>query len=164
MLRSLGGSCPLEVCLLAWTIFEQMEDVVNFNTLCSWGLIFGSRKSKLYSINFSARESICRASSCSMGRLSEDTDGRQLRRLTSSLLPALSLFLSRPFPTDSFSSKYSSFFPQFSRARSGGMPVPPLSMDQGALPAGHGYSYCYNTTFQYCPPPLWTLPHHSSSS
>ena len=38
------------------------------------------------------------------------------------------------------SSTKSLFLVQFSLALSGGIPVPPLSTDQGALPAGQGYS------------------------
>ena len=76
-----------------------------------------------------------------MSASSESLGG--FRLLGDGKLPDLTLLDLTWLMMTGLSSLKSLFLPQFSLALSGGMPVPPLSMDQGALPAGQGYSYKY---------------------
>ena len=135
LVGSLGDSWPLVSSFLLLRSLERMEELVIFIRRNSPGLIFRSRKFNPFSINFSAIEIIWMASLWWLGGLREDTEGRHCCPLAppSPLLMTLST-------TIGFSSMMSSFLPQFSLALSGGIPVPPFSMDQGALPDGHGYS------------------------
>ena len=131
--------------LLLLTSLEMTEWVVLFIIRNSAVAILGARKLRLCSSNISASSINWMASFWSVGGVIEEAEGRRVFWLTPSLLLLPPSSLSRSLLlslsiTIGLSSGLSSFLPQFSLALSGGMPVPPLSMDQGALPAGQGYS------------------------
>ena len=139
---SLGESWPLVVSFLLLRSFVNTEEVVIFIRRNSWELSCGLRNSIPFSSNFSAIEIILRASCWSVGVWSEDREVKLTLPLPPTLPgPLSSVPLTTLSTTVSFSSRLSAFFPQFSLALSGGIPVPPLSTDQGAFPAGQGYSW-----------------------
>ena len=162
---SLGESWPFVVSVLLLRSLVNTEEVVIFIRRNSWELSCGLRKSIPFSSNFSAIEIILRASCWSVGGWSEEREVKLSLRLPPSLTRALSsVRLTTLSTTVSFSSRLSAFLPQFSLARSGGIPVPPLSTDQGAFPAGQGYSWNIKLVVQSAPAPALTLPRHFSLS